>query len=133
MSNRMLFLLNLTQNIPDLLRGDSMIDLEKAKKIIESKYPNERIATVDEYKNYYDFALIPRGKPYPVMCMPTFLTLNRATGEIFTPFDTGAPSRYDLGTALNTYEYRTAEELKQIQDFEEGKRKRREARLSKEE
>lgn len=110
-----------------------MIDLEKAKEIIESKYPNERIITVDEYENYYDFASIPKGRPCPVMCMPTFLTLDRATGEIFNPWDAGAPSRDDLGTALNTYDYRTAEELKRIQDFEEGKRKRREARLSKEE
>lgn len=87
------------------LRGDKMVNLEEAKKIVLQKHPEEWIYQVAELAECYQFWLLPkREKWYPTTFVVDTPIVDKQTGKLN---DEGTMLDTDLNNGvLHWYDYR---------------------------
>lgn len=87
------------------LRGDKMVSLEEAKKIVLNKHPKERIGQIAEFQECYQFWLLPKGEVWgPATFIVDTPIVDRQTGKLN---DEGTVLDTDLNNGvLRWYDYR---------------------------
>lgn len=63
------------------------MNIEIAKRLINEKFPNDKIIKIIEYKNFYTFSLIPKGAKKDTTYFNKTLAVDKKTSKlsVFNP------------------------------------------------
>lgn len=63
------------------------MNIENAKRLINEKFPNDKVIKIIEYTNFYTFSLIPKSAKKDAMYFDRTLAVDKKTGKlsVFNP------------------------------------------------